>query len=84
MLNFEIEWFSEEFVMEKGPFRSNSSFYVSACMYVLIQNGKLHMNKHRFPTEYFTRKRERELHNVQFSGRMHAFPFQKCVLCTVA
>ena len=30
---------------EKGPLRSNCSFSVSACMYVMILNGKLHMSK---------------------------------------
>ena len=30
---------------EKGPFRSNCSFSVSACMYVMILNGKLHTSK---------------------------------------
>ena len=32
---------------EKGPFRSNYSFSVSACMYVMILNGKLHTSKHQ-------------------------------------
>ena len=30
---------------EKGPFRSNCRFSVSAHMYIMILNGKLHTNK---------------------------------------
>ena len=41
-------------------------------MYVMIQNLKLQpfetSSKNRFQTEYFTEKREKELHNVQFLG----------------
>ena len=31
----------------KGPFRSNYSFLVCACTYVMIQNGKMHTNKYQ-------------------------------------
>ena len=33
--------------------------------------------KNRFKTEYFTRKRDRELHNGQFLGESNGFPLQK-------
>ena len=51
---------------EKLQLELNGPFSVSAHMYVMIQNWKLHMNKlqNRFQTEYFTGKREKELHNV--------------------
>ena len=34
--------------------------------------------KNRFHTDYFTKKRERELHNVQFLGESNGFPSKKC------
>ena len=46
---------------EKGPFRSNCSFSVSAHMYVMIQNGKLHTSKHQKQVSYrIFQKVERE------------------------
>ena len=62
--------------IEKLQLKLNEPFSVSACMYVMIQNLKLHIkrSKNRFQTEYSTGKREKKLHNVQFLWEINRFP----------
>ena len=55
---------------------------MSACMYVMILNGKLHTSKHQKQVSnriFHKEERERKLHNVQFFGRIQWIPPVKIV-----
>ena len=79
----KTEQYEATFLFSQQQLELNGPFSVSACMNVMIQNWKMHINKHKkqvFRLNISLGKKK-QLHNVQFLGESHGFPSKKCELC---